>query len=478
MHDCIEAQKIVELAGYIEDSPYEYNPYLITAPYETLMKRKGTKNAVLLSTGSYDPVHHGHVSMMVQTRALLEKQGYTVMGGVFSTSHDSYVRDQKTPEGVSAIQRGIDITNFLLSHPDNIERWLIHDLWESQIVDHAVNFTTVIYHVRKTLERLLGDNFTLFYLFGEDNSAFALPLVLEEKVIPVVIQRPGYNLLPEVKDLVKEGEALYVPNDSHLSSSDIRKSMKEKPPYVIRCDGKRGTEYLSPLISDYAERIEYFHQGIVNLFSHKSLFLIEVDEQLSRTWNHIQEKYSTLPVLSCDIYYKGDVNLRVSRLFDLSSAQSRSYGITSVDSSLVDSQKEYIYVDDDIATGFTLEKVSHHVKIKEPVSMVNVMTERNIEDVVDERDFLVGAEHGGLMINYNSEYIRFPYMSPYVNLVTRAKIEPEKAREFNRRLWELNSEFYKNTHLTAEDIEAPFLKILGVKETIEEYCLMMARSFA
>ena len=53
---------------------------------------KEKQRAILLATGSFNPIHTGHVDMMNFAKKELESLGkYTVIGGFMSPSHDSYV---------------------------------------------------------------------------------------------------------------------------------------------------------------------------------------------------------------------------------------------------------------------------------------------------------------------------------------------------------------------------------------------------
>ena len=66
--------------------------------------------AVLLSTGSFNPVHAGHVSMLESAKTQVESQGYDVVAGFLSPSSDLYVkpkmesilRKSKKEEGAKA----------------------------------------------------------------------------------------------------------------------------------------------------------------------------------------------------------------------------------------------------------------------------------------------------------------------------------------------------------------------------------------
>ena len=92
--------EIVIKAGFILDSleledMNFYNLNLLTTPVGKIienMKNKDIKNpVVLLTTGGFDPIHEGHIYMMNFAKKTLEKNGYDVVGGFLSPSHESYI---------------------------------------------------------------------------------------------------------------------------------------------------------------------------------------------------------------------------------------------------------------------------------------------------------------------------------------------------------------------------------------------------
>lgn len=48
------------------------------------------KPALLLTTGSMSPIHQGHIAMMFTARERIEQEGFQVVHGWISPSHDLY----------------------------------------------------------------------------------------------------------------------------------------------------------------------------------------------------------------------------------------------------------------------------------------------------------------------------------------------------------------------------------------------------
>ncbi|CAF3702078.1 unnamed protein product [Rotaria sp. Silwood1] len=50
-------------------------------------------NVVLIMTGALNPIHRGHISIMIKTREHLERvNNFNVIAGYISPTHDDYVR--------------------------------------------------------------------------------------------------------------------------------------------------------------------------------------------------------------------------------------------------------------------------------------------------------------------------------------------------------------------------------------------------
>ena len=90
-----------------------------------------------------------------------------------------------------------------------------------------------------------------------------------------------------------------------------------------------------------------------------------------------------------------------------------------------------------------MSNLPERIKIEEIYLLANILTEK-IFDIVDLRDFIIGAQNGGLVVRLpNKEIARSPYMLPYVSLKTRATISATKELKTSIRLWQMNKEFYK-----------------------------------
>lgn len=146
-------------------------------------------------------------------------------------------------------------------------------------------------------------------------------------------------------------------------------------------------------------------------------------------------------VVSLDKRYAGDHQLHASRLFadhrdGSGDEQARPVGLvarpgtgTLTGQVLRLPAGPVVFVDDDVASGFTRDRVLALVERLRPDVEV-VGWERFAEaytgqvyDVVDASDFIAPTVHdGGLVINVGGVWVRRPYWSEHVNLATRARV--------------------------------------------------------
>ena len=64
------------------------------------------ENVVLIKTGALNPVHRGHISNMIKAKQYLEDvQGYNVIGGYLSPTHDQYVSGKLAHQCIPGIHR-------------------------------------------------------------------------------------------------------------------------------------------------------------------------------------------------------------------------------------------------------------------------------------------------------------------------------------------------------------------------------------
>ena len=120
---------------------------------------------VLLSTGSFSPIHKGHVQMMSSARLVLQDANYTVLGGYLSPSHDSYVAGKSRGKAyVCAAHRAEMVRVAIRDHP-----WLRVGLWEARQVGRWPDYPEVARSLQTVTDRL-GRSVRVFYVCGSDHA--------------------------------------------------------------------------------------------------------------------------------------------------------------------------------------------------------------------------------------------------------------------------------------------------------------------
>ena len=472
-------------AGFVLDSfaleeiDY-YNINLLTTPFDKLKNNiASVKNPiVLLSTGGFYPIHDGHIQMMEEAKKVLSENGYDVIGGYLSLSHNDYISTK--PYYISNQYERINEDREYLKNND----WLMIDPWESIYVKTPINFTNVIERLEKYLQKYIDKRIRVAYVFGGDNVEFMY--CFKKHGIAVCLNRSGYEELFDNTKKIKNDNMYFIENSNEsafLSSRYIReKHLKDEASYRNVGNYLIRNESLLPLSNLIKEDnrnllqqlqeefLNKFMRLLSNCFDNKIFIkVINMEFQLKDAYNYLQKQNT----INLDNYFRGTYNLEVSRLFHISSYQDKyikligRLGHESVEEQVKKIKKgSYVLVDDDSVTGRTLESIKaqlpNGVNIKETYLLANSINEK-VFDVVDLRDFIVGAANSGLVVRLpNDIYTRAPYVLPYVNLTTRASIPPSKEREFSISVWQMNKEFYEkfNKNFKLKDADSNFISLM------------------
>ena len=370
--------------------------------------------------------------------------------------------------------------------------WLSIDPWESIYVKTYINFTDIVQRLELYLKKHVDSRMQVAYVFGGDNSEFMY--CFENKGIGVCIEREGYsdNFI-QMKNKCKGKNIFFINNKSIVStysSRNIRRMngyeynkknyCKDDGDYIIRNEG------MIPLSNykDYVEKenLEKAHKEFLKelIYVFKKAFenkldvkTIDMEKQLENAEENLKDKKT----ISLDTYYKGTYNIETSRLFDISDLQNQyisligRIGHDNIENQIkVIEDGNYILVDDDSATGKTIREVMSNLPERiniEQIYLLTSMLNKNIFDIVDLRDFIIGVQNGGLIVRLpNKEIARAPYILPYVSLKTRATISASEEMNISIKLWEMNRDFYNKIggNLTLEQTDIGFKRLMNYIE--------------
>lgn len=423
--------KLAEKAGYI-------------TPSECKDKQSAQKNSpetnnyTLFTTGCFSPLHEGHIHMMNEAKKWLEDRGDVVDYGAFILAHQSYI-DEKHG------RHTLEERQFLAQELVGDYTWLHVDVRANLYYTHDTNFTQLMTELYPQCKKQA-------YVFGSDRYEFGYIALTDERLYICVIRDP--QDIEKVKTLYQslnvDNLVYIIPDEINTLSSTALYKHRELPAQrtlkrlAIRDDGI----YYMP--NEYIKAYEQFKIELEEAFRQCSPF-----EDI--TWVDVKQQLENIPpfnnpVISLDKYYHGNIQLNISRYFELYGHQKQAADL--VMSTITDEEipltpinitlpkGEYILVDDDSVSGYTMKRLSDSV---DTIIGTHTLMKPLYDDVVDARDFLFGARYGGLLCKQpNGKLKRYPYVWPDVNLYYRASIELNKQQKFSEFIYKANENFANN----------------------------------
>lgn len=425
----------------VNDLDLEESLKIACTPINHINKPTTEKHCVILTTGAMDPVHQGHVDMMVIARAELKKQGYEVLGGYICPSHDSYVSKKNN------VSNNVNIRNVLISEITKDINWLALDPWGGTFVSSDINFTDVIERTKKYLLKYLNLDTEVIYVCGSDNWKFSRTFI--DKCKCVIVTRPDYFVQERYRN------SYLAMGENSMSSTKIRQAYNRNinisnyvKNLVLRDDG-------TPLLTDVFKK--YFSEvTIVSVADQrKEFFKLELDN-----------------VVSLDSLIYGKYFFRTSRKYDLFG--HTKIGWHGANNNLPNEEIVVLY-DDDIHTGNTMNYVSQQLKFnhdKLVIDQLSFNTSPNYEKL-DNRDFIAFGENSGLVVQFGDLICRVPYIYPFVDPMIRCSITDPL--QFSIDVWQANVELFEDQVLS-DYPQLAFYTKLGfnsdtlVKDICQFYC--------
>lgn len=409
---------------------------------------------VLLVTGAFAPIHEGHIEMMLSAAEEVQRVTQTPVAACYvSIDHGSYV-GRKT-DMFTTMERVQEVERAIAPYP-----LLQMDYWSCLYADDEVNFTTAYERFSRYIERNSSKKVTLWYVCGGDR--FMFMNAFAQYGHGVCVTRGGYDF-PDMSLIMDEAkERCIVVNKSTqaMSSTEVRKRLSEEVPFdrsiprkgdgemfLIREDGISSPEEHDQLCKIIQSALP------IGVKTHMHNYQAKIDSD---------KKYIILDPLTPP--RTQDHLLHISRLFRTDGQYGYLHHTHRVEHDTLTEQiamiphGEYVLLDDDVSTGGTMKAaasiLSHHgVKVSGFEAFIDV---ENVYDIVDAKDFILGREYGGLLVKVNGVITRLPYMFPYVNLASRARLEPSSILEASRSLWSLNAKMTKGSLMSVGDLSQEF----------------------
>lgn len=516
-----------------------WDPNWLTTPMhkirnnlDSLSLQNQNELAVLVSTGSFSPIHLAHIDMMNSAKKILEdKYGVNVLGGYLSPSHDGYVSTKYAGSAAQNIAHRIRLCEEAVSSSD----WLMVDPWEGRYARVPVTYTDVIIRLDSYLKtHFPTKKIKIYYVFGSDNAAFARAFVNNGQCVCLI--RPGYedkiSLIKDDKFLSKRAEiivAKMLETRGEISSTLIRKGLSIDLPIGVKDiflqwrDGPKrpsnnGNIYAIRDDLDWATSRWRTNQNKDKIFSALINFKEKFTNLLKEAFNNrtkedlsedvspiffelsLQQRFAEdftnmRSTINLDVCTNAGYKLNPSRLFGISDGQCRSNIIVSRPffGSMDDQFNkipagDYYLLDDDSATGFTYKKIIESLPVNvniigtatllEMFLSKNNLDKESLVDVVDLRDFLFGTRDAGLVVLLpDGQIVRAPYVAPYVSLASRAKIPSSQEINFSIEILKLNLEFFESlpNQILLSEADPSFQRLMthigfGLNVPITEIC--------
>eukprot|EP01061_Rhynchopus_euleeides_P036097 TRINITY_DN60844_c0_g1_i1.p1 TRINITY_DN60844_c0_g1~~TRINITY_DN60844_c0_g1_i1.p1 ORF type:complete len:245 (+),score=41.97 TRINITY_DN60844_c0_g1_i1:55-789(+) len=194
--------------------------------------------AVLLATGSYNPAHVDHVSLMAQAKAKLESEGYSVVQALVSPSSDTYVRSKLGRGGMSGYWRMRILAAVVKDM--GLDSWLQVDEWECQqkrFHDHPEVARSLHFYLEQHSNKEVLARVKLFYVAGGDLYNRCCHYGHADGVIVAGRQGESEEALMKVHEHNQQADTPhffvntvpYNPDVPHMSSTLVRKQAKVNP---------------------------------------------------------------------------------------------------------------------------------------------------------------------------------------------------------------------------------------------------------
>lgn len=432
---------------------------------------------ILVNTGCYDPIHKGHVHIMEEAYNYLTSKGSIVLGGYLIPAHTKYVIKKNKID--SHLKRLDNCQKFVNKH-----KWLSIDPYEILFEDDDISYTEIIVRLEKYFEIHIKNkykiNIDIGYVFGGDRAKFMRSFVNEG--YGICVGRYGYDEIfnsakNELKSSTNNKNMFWIDRQlefAEISSTLIRNMILSETHTEI----VNSVYYIQNRNFD-ADDTQYYCNQLLDIirgvFANNKNISVKIMNQYSQNNNLIKnKKYKTI---SIDPFVKSDYYINISSLFGYGDTKSfikiikQPYFIPLDKQIKIIPSGTYELINNSFATDTMmifaerLLTANALIKIKVKTLLTNYYEDKNIYNIVDCADFLIGSHLGGLVVEIPSgEHVRVPYILPYVFPSDQAKIPIEQNISFSKNIWTLNLKYYSKNNKLVKEIDLStriFLNYIG-----------------
>lgn len=333
------------------------------------------------------------------------------------------------------------------------QEWLDVDPWESLNRRVSVNYTDVAARLERYLRTHVDHRIDLVFVCGADNSRFALAFASTGGC--VVVARPGsedteasWRTDPRI---AVSSRVLWASGDHPAASStaSAQEQTTTRPALRLRLEDERAVRDLGLAHPSWVR----FQDALLERLS------VVMDVLGVPIANQPEANESA--TISLDPLVGGTIDVGVSRLFDLGGAHQLGFvsrpGWPPIAGQLGSIPAgNWTVVDDDRATGDTIRFLLDQLPAEVEIDDVAVRMQDGAGDIADSRDFLLGADSGGLVVELPDGTIgRVPYLLPYVDPSVRSGLPADDVVAFSIDVWKLNAGAFDGTGLAVGDLSPP-----------------------
>ncbi len=444
-------KEFIDEAGYFEnnitcDNNIDDTLNILCTPIASLKRSlaHSKKPVIILATGSFCPMHFGHVDALKKSAAMLRSKGYDSVHTYVAPDHDSYISHKNGKAAIPVWER-IGIINEQIAEMENT----YVDPWVGVFNGGDVNFTEAIERLGRYVKKWTGVSVPIYFMCGGDNARFSLSFIHRGNCI--VIGRPGYSDFDKYRDRLKNHDnILFIDSDTDMSSTKIRKPVWDRPEKVqlnLRCSKYDASdpEYnaITELMDDNFSfvNVSFVQDQRSNIF------------RLPDNTINLDSVFTKLSIPS----------LAISRCYDIGGMNKLGYvnrpGSTSLDYQLDKiAPGDYYLFDDDIHTGSTMDYVSMLLKSRgiTVTGRLSFTISKGLNtEILDMRDFLPWDNSGLVVELPDGDTSRVPYIYPYVDPYIRGSIQDPL--EFSLKVWKIWLKMFKDSTETLSDY--PYFRV-------------------
>jgi len=225
--------------------------------------RKNKQKCILISTGSYNPVHTMHVrTFYLARKALEENHNVSIVGAFLSPSHGDYVQSKLGESDYIDTEHRLRMVELSIEEEASqrglsvLDQFLSLDKWESTVCTGFADFPEVTVSLRDYItQQFPKENIRIMYLCGTDHfcrCGYLRGLRRQKNIGVVTLKRPSHKGLSD-EEMSKSFPDVFIVEtnmEEECSSTLIRKQAQA---------GESISKYVHPSVESYMKTNKIYY---------------------------------------------------------------------------------------------------------------------------------------------------------------------------------------------------------------------------